>query len=83
MDTKIPIMIDMISQIIDFPKAWVDMSQYFREKDNDKKLAARINKKYNVIRDKRSYVINTINDKGFRIAAKLLAMKIVHKNKPN
>ena len=56
--------IDLISQIIDFPKAGVDPSQYFRGKDNGKKTVARLKKKYDVIRDKRVYVIDTINDQG-------------------
>ena len=77
MDANIPITVDMISQIPGFPKAWVDPSQYFRGKVNDKKLLARLKKKYNVIAKKRAYFIDTITDQGVCIATKLLAVKIV------
>ena len=40
MDAKVPIMVDLISQIIGLPKAGVNPSQYFIGKDNDKNLEA-------------------------------------------
>ena len=83
MGTKVPIMVDLISQITGLPKARFDPSQYFKGKDNDKKLAARLKKKYDVIHNKRVYVNDTINDKVVRIVGKLLPMKIVHKKRKN
>ena len=61
--TKLPIIIDLISQISRLPMAGLDPLQYFHGKDNDKILAVKLKKKYNVIRDKQVYVIKTINDK--------------------
>ena len=83
MDTKFPIMVNLISQITGFPKEGVNSYQCFKGNDNEKKIAVRLKKRYDVICDKREYVISTINEKGFQIASKLLAMKIVYKNKPN
>ena len=51
--TKVPITINLISQIIDIPKAGVDPSQYFRGKDNDKKLASILRKTSGVVRNKK------------------------------
>ena len=64
LDAKIPITIDLISQVIGLPKVGVDPCQYFKGKDNDKKLVVRLKKKYDVIHDERAYVINTINAQG-------------------
>ena len=83
MGIKVPIMVDLICQITSLPKAGVDPSQYFTWKDNDKKLETRLRNKYGVVKDKRVYVISTINDQEVRIREKLLAMKVVWKNQPN
>ena len=73
--TKISIMVDLISQIISLPKAGVDSSKYFQGKDNDKNIVAKL--------WKRAGVINTMNDKAFRIAVNFLMINIVGKNHPN
>ena len=39
--------------------------------------------KYNIVKDKRAFVIDTINEQVVRIAAKLLTIKIMWKNCPN
>ena len=78
---KMHVTIDMISHITGLPKAGVDPSQYFREKDNDKRLASKLKNKYDIVWDKQEYVINTINDREVPIIAKLLAIKIVRINK--
>ena len=80
---KVPITFDLISQITSFPKVGVNPSQYFRGKDNDIKLVARLKNKYDVVRDKHAYVISTINGKAVGVAAKILTVNIVHKNRPN
>ena len=62
LDTKIPVTVELISQITGFPIKGPDPSQYFCGKDNEKWLAAKLKKKYGVDHDKREYVVNTIND---------------------
>ena len=57
MDAKVPIIVDLISQITNLPKAGVDLSQYFRGKHNDKKMVVRLKKKYDVICGERAYLI--------------------------
>ena len=51
--TKVPITINLISQIIDIPKVGVDPSQYFRGKDNNKKLAAILKNKSSIVKEKK------------------------------
>ena len=76
-------MIELISHITILPKVGVDLLQYFRGKGNGKKLAVMLRNKYGVVKDKREYVIDTINNHEIRIAAKLLTVKIVWKNHMN
>ena len=57
--------------------------QYFRGKINDKRIAVKLKKKYNVDQDKHAYVIRTINDRAVQVAIKLLVVNIVRKNRPN
>ena len=83
MDAKVPIMVDLISQIIGLPKAGVNPSQYFIGKDNDKKLAIRLKKNYCVVKDKMTSVIHTVSDHKVHVAAKLLGVKVVQKNRSN
>ena len=73
----------LISQISGLPKVGVDPLQYFQGKDNKKNLTAKMRNKYGIIKDKRVYIIDTINDQVVRVAAKLLTIKIVRKNRPN
>ena len=60
-----------------------DLSQYFHDKNNDKWLVTKLKKKYDVIKENKTYVISTINDKATWVASNLLAMKMVKKNHPN
>ena len=83
LDTKVTIAIDLISHITILHKEGVDPSLYFNEKNNKKWLVARIKNIYDVVHEKRSYVISTINDKEFCVAMKLLVVKILHKNRQN
>ena len=39
-----------------------DPSQYFRDKDSDKRLVAKLKNKYGMDRENRAYVVDTIND---------------------
>lgn len=61
MDVKVPIMVYLISQITNLPMIGVDMFHYFRGKDNNKKLATRLKKKYGMVIDTMVYIICTIN----------------------
>ena len=79
MGKNIPIVVDLISYIVGLPKAGVNLSQYFRGKDNDKKLATKMQNKYGVVKDKRAYVIDTIKWQIIIIATKLMTVKIVQK----
>ena len=45
MDMPIVITVDLISEITGLPKDGVEPSQYFRGRDNDKRLAARLKEK--------------------------------------
>ena len=65
----VTIMVDFISEIMGFPKDGPDPSQYFKARDNDKRLAARLKKKYDLQRDGRAYCINSINDQIVHIGA--------------
>ena len=58
----------------------LDPLQYFCGKDNDKILAAKLKKKYNLKRDGRASVVNSINEWDMCIAARILARKVVRKN---
>ena len=83
MDTKVPVTVELISQITRFPTKGADPSQYFCGKDNNKRLRAKLKKKYDVAHDKRAYVISTSNDYAVQVIAKMLAIKMVRKNPPN
>ena len=75
--TKVHVTIDLISLITSLPKAGVDPSQYLCGKDNDKKLAVRLWKKYGVVKCKQAYVIDTFNDTTVHVGEKFLAVKIM------
>ena len=60
-----------------------NLSQYFHGKFNNKRLAARLKNKYDVVRDKRAYVIRKITDRVVRVTTNMLAMKMVRKNRLN
>ena len=80
---KAHVTVDWISHIIGLPMASVNPSQYFRGNDNGKNLVANVKNTYDVIREKWAYVIKTTNDKAVQVAAKMLAMKIMQKNRPS
>ena len=80
LDTPIVIMVDLISEITGFPKDGPDPSQYFKGRDNDKRLAARLKEKYDLQCDDIAYRIENINDRTMRIGAHILATKIFRNN---
>ena len=83
LDTKVPVTVELISQINGLPMKGGNQSKYFHGKDNNKRLASRLKNKYDVIHDKRAYVISTINDHVVQVTTKMLAIKMVRKNRPN
>ena len=69
LDTPIVITVDLISEITGLPMDGLDPSQYFKGRDNDKRLATWLKQKYDLQRDGRAYRIDIINDRMVRIAA--------------
>ena len=51
LDTKVPITVDLTSQITGLTKVGVDPMQYSKVKDSDKNLVAKLKKKYGVVKD--------------------------------
>ena len=82
LDTKVPATVELILCVTEFLMKGVDPSQYFLSKENDKKLAAKLKKKNDVVWDKQAYVISTINDRVVRVAAKISVVKMVRNNRP-
>ena len=82
LDSSVTIMVDLIADITGLPKDGPDPLQYFRGKDNDKRLAARLEKKYGLRHNGWDFRIDSINDHAMHISARILASKIVGKNFP-
>ena len=80
MDTPVAIIVALISKIMGLPKDGPDPSQYFRGRDNDKRLSTRLKKRYGLNRDGWAYHINNINDHTVCINTRILASKVVWKN---
>ena len=79
-DIPIVITVDLISDIMMLPKDGPDPSQYFKGRDTDKRLAARLKHRYDLQCDDIAYRIENINDRTMRIGAHILATKIVRNN---
>ena len=73
----------IISDIIGFPKDGPDPSQYFKGRENDRKLVDRMKKKYGLKCDGRVYHDDRINDTVVRIGVRILDTNIVRMNIPN
>ena len=82
LDTPVPITMELILNIRGFPKDGPNPSQYFKGRDNDKRLAACLKLKYDLQHNGRAYRIDNINDRMVCISFRILASKIVHKNHP-
>ena len=63
-------------------KGWIRPLVVFRGKDNDKRLVARLKKRYELQNDGRAYRIDSINDQSMCIGASILANKVVRKKHP-
>ena len=80
-DTLIGITVDLILEITALKKDGIDPLQYFKGRDNDKRLAMRLKERYNFQRDGKAYRIEKINEQAMCIGACILASKIVWKNR--
>ena len=67
-------------RIIGFPKDGPDPSKYFKGKDSDKRLVARMKKKYGLQHYGWVYRVHSINDLVVCITARILASNIVRMN---
>ena len=63
LDRRVDITIDRIHQIIGLSKNGADPAVHFVGKDQDKKLVARLIKKYNLMRGGQEYDVAQIEDK--------------------
>ena len=83
LDHRVDIMIDLIHQIIGLSKTGANLVAHFVGKDQDKKLAVRLTKKYNLTRGGRVYDAVQIEDKPFRFTVQLLVGRVLRKIRPN
>ena len=83
LDHRVNITIDLIHWIIGLSKTEVDPTTHFVGKDQDKKLAVRLIKKYNLTRGGRAYDATQIEDKPLRFTVQLLARRVLWKCRPN
>ena len=83
LDKMIAVMVALISEITWLPKDGTDPSQYFRGRDNDKRLVEKLNKRYGLQRDRRAYHVDIINDLAVHFGARIFPSKIVRQNRPN
>ena len=82
LNTPIPLTVDLISNIIGFPKAGEDPTQYIRGRDIDKWLAKQLKERFGLQRDGRAYRIDSINSQMVHIGARISASKVVCGNWP-
>ena len=69
LEKMIAVMVALISEITWLPKDGTDPSQYFRGRDNDNKLAEKINKRHGLQRDGWAYRVDSINDLAVHLGA--------------
>ena len=81
LDSPITVTVAIILEIMRIPKDGCEPSQYFRGKYNDKRLATKLKKCYDLHCDRWAYRIDNINDQVMRIGAMILARKVVKKNR--
>ena len=77
LDHRVDITIDLIHQIIGLSKNGVDPAAHFVGKDQDKKLAARLIKKYNLTRGGWAYDVVYIEDKPLWFIVQRLADRVL------
>ena len=77
------ITIDLIHQITRLSKIGADPAAHFVGKDHDKKLVARLIKKYNFMRGGRAYDAMQIEDKSLRFIIQLLVGRVLWKCRSN
>ena len=82
LNDPIPVMVDIIFDIMGFPKVDEDLAQYFRGWDNDKRISQQLKERFGLQRDGRAYHIDSTYERSVCIGAHNLASKIIQKNRP-
>ena len=83
LDRRVDIMINLIHQITNLSKIGADPTTHFIGKDQDRKLAVRLIKKYNLTRGGRAYDDMQIKDKALCFTIQLLVGWVLWKSRPN
>ena len=78
LDNPISVDIELIATIIGLPVVGMNPTPFLR-KYQETMISVRMKEKYDVIRDKRGFLISSINDHTVCFAAKVLASKMLHK----
>ena len=77
------VIVDLILHITRFPKQGLVPSQYFHRNHNNKRLDAKIKKKYELENDGCLYVVDNINEQVVHIVARIISCKVLWKNRSN
>ena len=83
LDCRVDITIDLIHRITGLSKTNADPAAHFLGKDQDKKLAVRLIKKYNLTRGGRAYDVAQIEDQPLWFTVQLLVGRVLQKCRPN
>ena len=83
LDHRVDITIDLIHSITRLRKTRADPVTHFVGKDQDKKIATRLIKKYNLTRGWWAYNAMQIEDKSLRFTVQLLVGQVLWKCRPN
>ena len=83
LDRRVDITIDLIHPITGLRKTRANPAAHFVEKEQDKKLATRLTKKYNLTRGGKAYNVAQIEDKPLRFTIQLLADRVLWKIRLN
>ena len=83
LNRKISVGVELITLITGLSLERVDPTPSFFGKDQDTTLVNQINEKYDLTRDKRGFLISSINDTVVRFAAKVLSNKLLQKMRLN
>jgi hypothetical protein len=79
LDKLVSIDVDLIAHIIGLPSRGMDPAQFLEEKTKEKALAEEMKKKYGTERGTRGIIIKQISDIATKMAAKIMACKLLKK----
>ena len=77
LNDPIPVMVDIIFDIMGFPKVDEDLAQYFRGWDNDKRISRQLKERLGLRCDGHAYCIDNTYEHSVCIGACILASKII------